>query len=144
MLWLGLRSAVGTRRMRRRAFLEIVLPPAALAAGDAEELAARLAPLFGHDLAEQPPVAMRQLGALRAYDATARLGRLAAIPTLVVSATHDPIAPPRYGRALAEGVPGARFVEIPDASHGVTIQHAEQINRLLKEHLARAEALLGS
>jgi pimeloyl-ACP methyl ester carboxylesterase len=144
MLWLGLRSAVGTRRMRRRAFLEIVLPPSALAAGEAEELAARLAPLFGHDLAEQPPVAMRQLAALRAYDATARLGRLAGIPTLVVSATHDPIAPPRYGRALAEGVPGARFVEIPDASHGVTIQRAEQINRLLKEHLARAEELLGS
>ncbi|HEX8363304.1 MAG TPA: alpha/beta fold hydrolase [Longimicrobium sp.] len=144
MLWLGLRSAVGTRQMRRRAFLEIVLPPAALAAGDAEELAARLAPLFGHDLADQPPVAMRQMGALRAYDATARLGRLAGIPTLVVSATHDPIAPPRYGRALAEGVPGARFVEIPEASHGVTIQHAEQINTLLKEHLAQAEELRGT
>lgn len=144
MLWLGLRSAVDTRRMRRRAFLEIVLPPAALTAGEAEEWAARLTPLFGHDLAEQPPVAMRQLGALRAYNATARLGRLAGIPTLVVSATHDPIAPPRYGRALAEGVPGARFVKIPDASHGVTIQRAEQINRLLKEHFARAEELLGS
>lgn len=72
MLWLGLRSSIGTRRMRRRAFLEIVMPPGAVVASQAEELAARLAPLFGHDLAEQPPVAMRQLGALRAYDAGGR------------------------------------------------------------------------
>jgi pimeloyl-ACP methyl ester carboxylesterase len=127
--------------MRRRAFLDIVMPPGAVASSEAEALAARLAPLFGHDLAEQPPVAMRQLRALRAYDASARLGRLAGVPTLVVSAEHDPIAPPRYGRALAEGVPGARFVEVGDASHGVTIQHAEQINTLLREHLTRAEAL---
>ena len=75
MLWLGLRSSLGTRRMRRRAFLEIVMPPGAVASSKAEELAARLAPLFGHDLAEQPPVAMRQLRALRAYDASTRLGR---------------------------------------------------------------------
>ena len=58
-----------------------------------------------------------------------------------MSATHDPIAPPRFGRALADGVPGARFVEVSEASHGVTIQHAEQINTLLREHLTRAEAL---
>ena len=37
--------------------------------------------------------------------------------------------------------PGARFVEVSEASHGVTIQHAEQINTLLREHLTRAEAL---
>jgi pimeloyl-ACP methyl ester carboxylesterase len=141
MLWLGLRSSVGTRRMRRRAFLDIVMPPGAVVPGEAEVLAARLEPLFGHDLADQPPVAMRQLRALRAYDASTRLGRLAGVPTLVVSATHDPIAPPRYGRALAQGVPGARFVEVGEASHGVTIQHAEQINTLLREHLTRAEAL---
>jgi hypothetical protein len=31
---------------------------------DRGELAARLADLFGHDLADQPPVAMRQLRAM--------------------------------------------------------------------------------
>jgi pimeloyl-ACP methyl ester carboxylesterase len=139
MLWLGLRSSVGTRRMRRRAFLEIVLPREAVRRSEADEVAARLAPLFGHDLAQQPPVAMKQLRALRAYDASARLGELAGVPTLVVSAEHDPIAPPRFGRALAAGVPGARYVELAGASHGVTIQCAEQINALLQEHFTRAE-----
>jgi pimeloyl-ACP methyl ester carboxylesterase len=140
MLRLGMRSRVGPRRARRRAFLEMVMPPAALDAVDRDGLAAELAPLFGHDLADQPAIAMKQLGALRAWDGTDRLGRLAAIPTLVVSAAHDPIAPPRFGRALAEAIPGARYVEFDDASHGLPIQHADRVNALLLEHLQRAEA----
>lgn len=135
MIWLGLRSRVGTRRMRRRGFLQIVMPPQAFAAADPERLAEDLAPLFGHDIAEQPPIVSPQLAALRAYDATPRLGELAGVPTLVVSAVHDPIAPPRSGRVLAGGIPGARYVEIPDASHGVPILSAGRINALLLDHL---------
>ena len=35
---------------------------------------------------------------------------------------------------MAAAIPGARFVEIPDASHAAAIQHAAQINTLLMEH----------
>ncbi|HET7229674.1 MAG TPA: alpha/beta fold hydrolase, partial [Longimicrobium sp.] len=111
MLWLGMRSRIGPRRARRNAFLQIVMPPDALKGVDRDALAAELAPLFGHDLADQPPVAMKQLAALRAYDATDRAGGITGIPTLVMSAAHDPIAPPRHGRALAAAIPGARYVE---------------------------------
>jgi pimeloyl-ACP methyl ester carboxylesterase len=135
MVWTGLRTRIGTRRMRRRAFLELVLPPGATA-GD--ELAAQLAPLFGHDLADQPPVVGAQLSALRAYDATSRLGELAGLPTLVVSAAHDPIAPPQSGRKLAAGIPGACLVELAEASHGVPIHDADRVNAVLLEHLAAA------
>jgi pimeloyl-ACP methyl ester carboxylesterase len=138
MIWLGLRSRVGSRRMRRRAFLQLVMPPQSAEDVDPDELAEQLASLFGHDLADQPPVVSPQLKALRAYDATPRLGELAGLPTLVVSAVHDPIAPPRSGRVLAGGIPGARYVEIADASHGVPIHRAGQINSLLLEHLAAA------
>ncbi|MFL5386361.1 MAG: alpha/beta fold hydrolase [Longimicrobiaceae bacterium] len=141
MLRLGLRSRIGPRRARRRAFLEMVMPPEALRGADRERLAAELAPLFGHDLADQPAVALKQLAALRAWDGSDRLGRLAAIPTLVMSAAHDPIAPPRFGRALAEAIPRARYVEFDDASHGLPIQHAGRVNALLSEHLQRAEAV---
>jgi len=140
MLWLGMRSRIGPRRARRRAFLEIVMPPDALASVDRDALAAELAPLFGHDLADQPPVAMKQLGALRAYDATDRLGRITGIPTLVMSAAHDPIAPPRHGHALANAIAGARYVEFDDASHGLPLQHAARVNDLLREHLRAAES----
>jgi|GEM_PF-55086 len=140
MMWIGMRTRVGTRRMRRRAFLEIILPPEMLAGADREALAAELAPLFGHDLGDPEPATDRQLAAMRAYDAAPRLGELAGIPTLVVSAEHDPIAPPELGRALAAGIAGARYVEIARASHGVPIHDAARINQLLAEHLAAAEA----
>jgi pimeloyl-ACP methyl ester carboxylesterase len=62
------------------------------------------------------------------------LHELAGLHTLVVSAQHDGIAPPRVGREMAAAIPGARFVEIPDASHAAEIQHAARINALLAEH----------
>ncbi|EYF06848.1 alpha/beta fold hydrolase [Chondromyces apiculatus] len=135
-MWLGLRTRLGSRRMRRRAFLEIVMPPDVLATGDVDALAERLAARFGHDLADPPPVATKQMAAMHRYDATPRLGELAGVPTLVVSALHDPIAPPRLGRALAAGIPGARYVQIDDASHGVPLQCADRINALLLDHFA--------
>ena len=139
MLWTGLRTRCGTRRQRRRAFLELVLPPGRRSAAELEVIAADLAPLFGHDLADSPAIAMAQLGALRAYDASPRLHELAGLPVLVVSAGHDRIAPPGCGRALAAGIPGARYVEIPDAAHGVPVHDAPVVNALLASHLARAE-----
>lgn len=139
MLWLGIASNLGSLRSRRRAFLRIVVPPAALRSADEDALAAELATFFGHDLARQPPIAMKQLAALRAYDATASLGALDGIATLVLSAEHDLIAPPKFGRALAARIPGAKYVEIPGAGHGVTIHHADAVNRILLDHLDSAE-----
>ena len=96
-------------------------------------------PLFGYDLARQPWFAMRQLQAMARYDASARWGELADIPSLVVAATHDRIALPAYGRNLATLLNG-RYVEFPDAGHGLPIQAAPGVNALLKEHLATADA----
>jgi pimeloyl-ACP methyl ester carboxylesterase len=140
MLWLGLRTQLGTRRQRRHAFLELVMPPAELAGADRDMLAAELAQLFGHDLGVPPPVQSAQLRAMRAYDASRRLGELEGLPALVVNATHDPIAPPAVGRALADGIPGARYIEIPHASHGLPIQCAAEVNTLLETHFAKTDA----
>jgi hypothetical protein len=59
-------------------------------------------------------------------------------PTLVVAGAHDPIAPPALGRQIAAVLPGARYVEMADASHGAPIQHPERINELLMDHFERA------
>lgn len=56
----------GTRRMKRRVFLELVTPPGSV--NDPDQLAETLAPLFGHDLADQPPVVKDQMKAMRAFD----------------------------------------------------------------------------
>ena len=72
MFWLGLRSRVGSRRMRRGAFLRLILTPG-IESGP-EVTIERLAALFGHDLADRPPVVSAQLRAMRQADATTRTG----------------------------------------------------------------------
>lgn len=141
MLWVGLRTQIGTRRQRRHAFLELVMPPALLAHTERDALAARLGQLFGRDLGVAPTVQGAQMRAMRAYDARGRLGELAGLPTLVVSAAHDPIAPPAAGRVLASGIPGARYDETPDASHGLPIQCAAAVNGMLSAHFAQADSI---
>jgi aminoacrylate hydrolase len=131
----AMRSRLGTRRMRRHAFVEMVMPTEYLATTDRDMLCARLGELFGRDLADSPAILMRQLRAMSRFDASARLASLAGMPTLVLSAAHDRIARPEYGRALAAAIPGARYVEVPDAGHAVTIQSAAAVNEFLLQHL---------
>lgn len=141
MLATALRMRVGTQAMRRNAFLELIMPGRYLRQIDRAALAAELHPLFGHDLAEQPPIVMKQLSALSKFDAGPRLAGLAPIPTLVVSAAEDRVAPPSTGRALAAAIPGSKYVEIADAGHGLPIHRATETNALLAEHWTQAERL---
>ena len=134
MMMLGLRCRIRTRAMRRNAMLEMIMPSHELQRVDRARLAGALQPLFGRDLADQPPVLMRQLRAMSRYNATAELNLLDGIPTLVVSALHDPIAPPRLGRAIADGIAGARFVEFINAGHALPIQCAGRFNDLAIQH----------
>ena len=133
----GIRTWVGTAAGRRKAFLQMVLPPHEVPADPVARaaLAEKLAVWFGHNLANHPPNAIRQLNALSAHDTTPRLKELAGIPTLVVSAELDHIAPAKYGRALAEGIPGAKYVEIRGASHGAPMVRANEVNAHLLAHL---------
>jgi aminoacrylate hydrolase len=140
MMLTGLRMMIGTRAMRRNAFMELVMPESVLRTRDRAQLAEELRSLFGRDLAEQPPVVMRQVAAMGRFDVFGSLAGLGAIPTVVISAALDRVAPPVYGRELATGIPGARFVEIPDAGHGVAIQCAALVNAMLADHLDAAEA----
>lgn len=137
MAWLGLRTRIGTRAQRRRAFLRLVLAPNPRTRAELDAIAVELAPVFGHDLASQPAVVFHQLRALRAGDVTRELSTLGGIPTLVVSAQHDLLAPPALGRALAEGIPGARFEEVAGAAHGLPITHAAWTNERLLAHFTQ-------
>ena len=139
MFVLGLRSRIGTPAMRRRAMIDMIMPVDYVRGTDIAMLAKELGELFGRDLCDQPPIVSEQLNAMSRYSAMPRLRELAGIPTLVVSGAHDPIAPPRLGRALASEIAGARFVEFANASHALPIQCADEVNALLLAHLTRAE-----
>ena len=67
------------------------------------------------------------------------LGRLGAIqvPTLIVWGESDRIATPEYGRAVARAIPGARFVEIPEAGHLPHLEAPEATWAAIDPFLAR-------
>lgn len=140
VLWRALRMSIGSRRSRRRAFLEMVLPASGAGNQDLDQLAVELAPLFGRDLSDQPPILLRQARAMARHDTSHRLAELAKLPTLVVSAEEDRVTLARYGRALAAAIPGARYVEIKGAGHGVPIQDPPRINDLLAAHFAATDS----
>jgi pimeloyl-ACP methyl ester carboxylesterase len=125
----------------RRAFLEMLYPKSYLGSVDQNALAAELAPILGRDLADSPSIMMKQLGAMRAYDRSADLGKLSGIPTLVASAQDDPIALPEFGRTLANSISGARYTEYQRASHAVILQTPDELNSTLRLHFDRVESI---
>jgi pimeloyl-ACP methyl ester carboxylesterase len=139
----GLRMRIGTRRMRRNAFLSLVLSKAGMRA-DRDGFAEEMSVLLGRDLADQPPIIMRQLRAMSRFDPSWRLRCLAGVRTMVVSGAEDRIAVPAYGRKLAAGIPGALYVELPKAGHAVPIESPGLINRLLMEHMSQARPKVAS
>ncbi|GAU65730.1 putative hydrolase [Streptomyces sp. NBRC 110611] len=58
------------------------------------------------------------------------------VPCHVVSFAHDLIAPPRYGRELAETIPGATFELVEDAGHFGYLERPERVNELILAHFA--------
>lgn len=66
---------------------------------------------------------------------TDRLGEIEA-PTLVVSGESDRAQVPSRGRAMAAGIPNARFEQLAQAGHLSTIEEPAAVNALLQEFLS--------
>jgi pimeloyl-ACP methyl ester carboxylesterase len=114
-LALGMRIWEGTARSDRESFARYVLDTGfgarfinGLPPEQIEQLTADLA-------ANVPGGVVGQARLVRAADTTGDLANVA-VPTLVVNATADLLVDPANSRVLAEGIPGAEYVEI-DAGH---------------------------
>ncbi len=57
-----------------------------------------------------------QVDACLAHDTTDRLAQIAA-PALVISGGRDTLLPPRFGRSVADSIPGARFELMEEEAH---------------------------
>lgn len=57
-------------------------------------------------------------------------------PCLVLSFEHDVDSPPARARHAAQSIPGARFVEIPGASHLGVFTHSDEVSAALLQFLA--------
>ena len=64
------------------------------------------------------------------------LGRIKA-PTLVIAGEEDATFPVAETRAMAAGIPGARFETIEGTAHLVALVAPERVNALIGEHLER-------
>lgn len=49
------------------------------------------------------------------------------VPTVVLSGTRDTLTRPRLGRAIAEVMPDARFVSLPDAGHMLPLERPAEV-----------------
>jgi pimeloyl-ACP methyl ester carboxylesterase len=72
------------------------------------------------------------------HDTLDRLGQISA-PTLVVAGEQDIITPPRNCRAVADGIPGARYELLtgPGSSHGLMMEREEEFAGLVLSFLAQ-------
>jgi pimeloyl-ACP methyl ester carboxylesterase len=122
--------------MRRDAFLDMLFSAAELDGVDHDQLEREITPLVGRDLSTTPPIMWKQLRALSRHHALPHLARLKGLPTLVLSASDDPIARPAFGRALAEAIPGATFELLSGCSHGVILTQAPVVNARLRQFFA--------
>jgi len=140
---MGIRTRLGTRKMRRNAFLNILYSADRLRRSDLPNLAAETSSLIGRDLADSPPILMKQLQACARHHLRLRLGELASIPTLVVSAEFDVIARPEYGKDLAAAIPGAEFALHAGVAHGNLLEQPEWLNERLLNHFGSGEGTGG-
>ncbi len=126
--------------LRLRPLEEEGLAPADIAEGIVAEIAgpaiapdAREALLDSHRRLRKDgyAAALRALTRFEAFPPFATID----VPTLVITGAHDRVAPPAHARAMADAIPGAQFVEIPDAGHISNIEAPEAFNAALATFL---------
>jgi 3-oxoadipate enol-lactonase len=124
---------------------------ARLAAIDANDMASlariRMPAVYGPGAA--PPLVERGVETFASLDksvyraATAelwgvdmrRVASSVTVPTLVLVGEHDSVAPPNLSRELAELIPGARLVVIPDAGHLPNEENPAAFNQAVRTFL---------
>jgi pimeloyl-ACP methyl ester carboxylesterase len=79
---------------------------------------------------------------LTSHDKLAALEVLTGLPVVIVCGEDDLITPVEHSKAMAERLPGAEFVLVPDAGHQALMERPDLVNpplvRLLREALDRA------
>jgi 3-oxoadipate enol-lactonase len=72
--------------------------------------------------------------AIGGFDVRHRLHEITA-PTLVLAGAADPATPVEMCREIADGIPGARLVVIPEAAHLLNVEQPHSVNAAIADHL---------
>jgi pimeloyl-ACP methyl ester carboxylesterase len=76
--------------------------------------------------------------ALLEHDKLGALPVLKNVPTLVLVGAKDVLTPPEHSEAIAEALPEAEHVVVPDSGHMVILERPDEVNRHLRELIRRA------
>ncbi len=108
---------------------------------DAPESAVR----FVQELIQSTPIDViaRFFTVLREHDKADVLPVFDKVPSLVLAADKDLLLPLKFSRALADAIPSAEFVTVPNAGHVVILEHPHEVNAALRRLVDRVEARLG-
>ena len=71
-------------------------------------------------------------------DLTGALPAFVDLPTLIVVGEHDVVTPPKHSQRLAEAIPTAELVVLPDSGHLLMLERNAELNELLGALLERA------
>ena len=82
----------------------------------------------------RPEAYTAQLQGILAWEAYSRLSGIAA-PTLVIHGESDRLVPPGNAKLIAERIPGAKLVMIPQAAHISNVEQAATFNQALGNFL---------
>ena len=122
--WRWMAQAAPSERAFLEAFLVWMYTARAHADGTVEQIIEEML-AFPHKTSVEGMQAM--VDALAAHETAGRLKHIAA-PTLVLAGGQDICTPPRYGRAVADGIPGARFEVLADEAHQPFQEVPDQFN----------------
>ncbi|GGZ58070.1 alpha/beta fold hydrolase [Streptomyces bluensis] len=75
------------------------------------------------------------------HDKTEALVHFAGLPVLVLAGTKDLVTPSEHSEAIADLLPDAELVLVPDAGHLVMLEHPEVVMDRLADLLTRAGAV---
>nr|EIF91955.1 lipase [Streptomyces tsukubensis NRRL18488] len=75
------------------------------------------------------------------HDKAERLGVFEELPVLVLAGDRDLVTPSAHSEVIADRLPEAELVIVPDAGHLVMLEHPEAVTDRLADLLARAGAV---
>ncbi|MEU3849783.1 alpha/beta hydrolase [Streptomyces sp. NPDC029554] len=142
----GVLKALGQRaelvEKGRRATAELfagIIKRYSFASRDVDPAVAR----FAERMIESTPidVVAEYYPAFNDHDKTEALGCFADLPVLVLAGVQDLVTPSEHSEAIADLLPDAELVLVPDAGHLVMLEHPEVVTDRLADLLTRTGAV---
>ena len=134
--WRWLPEVAPSERAFYEAFFTWVYTPRAHADGSVGQIVEE-ALAFPHQ--QSVEAFQAQVDVCLGHDTADRLSQIAA-PTLVLSGELDVILPPRFGRDVAQAIPGARFEVLPGEAHQPFQEVPDEFNARVNAFWREVEA----